>query len=423
MQYGPSLKRAFTASIVLMGTLVAAPASADIVPCFGGIGTCPPSLSCNDDAECFGQGAGRCVFSSGGGGGGTCSPDCSATFTCTGDADCPSFDPLVANCQPTSTTAVPGVCLYHDPSDRPYVTLCTSTGTPATLAQIRACFAGTSWALGDCDGDGVTNGVDANPCDGTVTSTIPTAPSPFCLPGRVCEGTSNRCAPFLRCNSTDSCVAAAGRVGALGAWECGPVPGTSASFCHPSCDATVHCSGTMDCSFLGSCRLVDATLSMCLPTRMSSCASGCSSNPLDWASGQGDCDGDGAQNGCDPNPCLTGDTPCTFNHICSIDAGVTTIDASVADASTGLTDGGTTTSDAASLEDAASTEDAATVPMDGGNVAMDASAPPQTTPGLGFGGGGGCRCAVAGGRARGDAGAYLGLAIAMIVVARRRRAR
>lgn len=420
MQYGPVAWRLAAASLVVTAGLTAAPARADITPCIAGPGTCPPSISCNDDAECFGQGLGRCVGNSSGGGG-TCSPDCNAAFSCNSVSDCPAFGALTANCRPTIAPGVPGICEYRDAGGRRLASLCVDTGTAVTATIIARCFSGGSWDAGDCDGDGVLNGVDANPCDGTATGTIEPLPSPFCLAGHICEGTTDVCAPLLRCSSTDDCLASADRIGATGPWECSAVPMSSVTFCHPSCDATAHCGDSADCAGLGTCRGVTSTLSMCLATPLSTCASGCSTNPLDWATGQGDCDGDGAQNGCDPNPCRAGDSPCLYNHVCSIDAGVVIPDASVA------TDGGVVTNDAGNVVDVdgGSTQDDAgsTEPFDAGGSAMDASGPIATTPGLGFGGGGGCRCGVAGGRARGDAGAYALLALGLGMLAARKRRR
>jgi hypothetical protein len=305
--------------------------------------------------------------------------------------------------------------------------------TPSAI-DVANCFAGQSWALGDCDTDGILNGVDGAPCDGTLRGTIASVPSPFCLPGRICEGTSNVCAPFLRCSSSDTCVGTASVIGATGPWECSVLPGITSTFCHPSCDATAHCNGTTDCGS-GSCLPVSGSLSMCSPSAVTTCASSCIADPLDWSTAQGDCDGDGAQNGCDPSPCRAGDSPCAYNHVCVVDAGVRTLDASVPDAASApdagnVPDAGTGPDDASSSQiDAAPPDDASTLPMDastqpsdgGGNVAMDATGPGETTPGLGFGGGGGCRCGVAGGRQRGDAEGYFALGIVIAVLSRSRR--
>jgi len=425
-------------AMVVTSLLVAIPARAEVLPCaIGSTGvTCPPPTMCNDDAQCFGQGLGRCLRTGSGGGSGICSTDCNSIFGCTGTSDCPTFDPLVASCQTLSGGGGSGICTYHDASDRPFVTLCSFT----TAAQARVCFVGGSWDQGDCDQDGVLNGVDANPCSASVRGTVAAVPSPFCLGGHVCEGTSSTCAPFLRCSNGTDCANVELRIGTLNPWECTALPGAMAvTFCHPSCNATVHCAGTLDCSVLGACRAVDSALSMCVPSALSSCAASCAGNPLDWATGQGDCDGDGAQNGCDPRPCVAGDPPCLSNHMCSVDAGVLIPDASVSTGDAALAgdagpDASIPRSDAAQTTDATLADggdiaidgdtrlDAGRA-RDGGNLAMDASAGPDAATGLGFGGGGGCRCALVGGPATSRVPASLVAALVALVLAQRRRRR
>ena len=432
MKYFSWLAASFAISMTL-----AAPARADVTPCAGaggasGMVTCPTTRSCADDAQCFGLGMGRCVRGNGSSAG-VCSPDCNPIFRCSSESDCPTFDPLVATCRATSISALGGICEYHDPADRPLVTLCGS-GT-ATLAQFRACFsAAGDWAGGDCDGDGTLNGVDAAPCSSSNTATVPAVASPFCLPGRICEGTSNVCAPFIRCmNGSTECDAVAATI-ATSRWECSAFPAApTAFFCHPSCNATAHCGGLVGCGALGACRMVDATLSMCVPSALASCASSCS--PLDWASGQGDCDGDGAQNGCDSSPCTVGTTVCMYNHTCSIDGGVGTSDAGTSDASVSG-DAGADASrpgDAATESDAAepdaseqpdgSATDGGTADagrtMDGGSSASDAGAGVDAA-GQGFGGGGGCRCTIVGANVPASRGAWL---LVMVALFMRRRAR
>ncbi len=454
MPFGWPWRRTLAASILLVAATGPSMAAAEVTPC-GGIGlggvTCPPPTSCNDDAECYGMGLGRCLRA-GSGGGGVCSADCSALFVCTVPSDCPTFDGLSPACQPTAVPGATGLCTYHDGASRSLVTLCGTATGAVSLAQVRACFDGASWATGDCDGDTVLNGVDADPCSSSASGMVASGPSPFCLAGRICEGTSSTCAPLLRCSGGGSaCSAVASRISARGPWECSPIPpATAFTFCHPSCDATLQCSGDTDCRGLGTCSTLGAPVAMCRATALAACASTCAFDPLDWASAQGDCDGDGAQNACDPNPCAAaGDPPCVFNHVCAVDAGTTTPDASVSTPDANVrTDGGvgadvgtvtpedaalvpedaasapdaSSTTDAASAPDATRPMDAATPPIDAGSVAMDASTTPQAMAGLGFGGGGGCRCALVGGPAqRGGGEVGLGL-LALAALRRRRRA-
>lgn len=446
MQY-----RSLRASIVLATTLFANVAYADIAPC-GGIGpggpSCPPVINCSNDAECFANGLGRCAFPNGGGSG-ACSADCNSLFVCNSPSDCPVFDPLVASCRPTVLTGTPGICEYRDATSRPVVTLCGSG--PASATTVLPCFSGGSWAAGDCDGDGVLNAVDMDPCAFAVTTTIAPVASPFCLGGHICEGTSAVCAPFLRCSSGGSaCSVVASRVGGSG-WECSALPvAPGVTFCHPSCDATAHCTTNADCGPLGGCRATATGLSMCIPTALVSCASTCSLDPLDWASAQGDCDGDGFQNGCDTQVCTTNaGSGCNFNHLCvPPDAGITPLDSSVPrpdgsvpdasvprdatvtldagpDAAVGEPDAFVSEPDAAESPDASrrdasmSTIDAGNTPFDAGGTGIDAAT--TITPGLGFGGGGGCRCAVVGGADERTTGAWLGVGIAVVAIARRRR--
>ncbi len=420
---------------------LAAPVRADVTPCPGiggatGMVTCPTTRSCTDDAQCFGMGLGRCVRGNGGSSG-VCSPNCNPIFRCSSESDCPTFDPLVATCRTTSISGVPGICEYHDPSDRPFVTLCGS-GT-ATLAQFRACFSPAGhWADGDCDGDGTPNGVDAAPCSSSNAATVPAVASPFCLGGQICEGTSNVCTPFIRCtNGSTECDAVAASISTSG-WECSALPAAPTTyFCHPSCNATAHCSDTVTCGVLGACRMVDATLSMCVPSALASCASTCS--PLDWATGQGDCDGDGAQNGCDTSPCTVGAATCLYNHICTIDAGVSTSDAGIpvgdafvsldagADASSqgdASTESDAAEPDASEQPDGSATDDAGTRDggrtMDGGGSAIDAS-PGVDAAGQGFNGGGGCRCTIVGANVPASRGAWLVVMLALVMRHRARR--
>jgi MYXO-CTERM domain-containing protein len=434
MLYGPIGKRALAGLVVVVGTLVGASAHADVGPCTGvGTGgpTCPPPVSCIDDAECFGAGGGRCA-------GGHCSANCGSLFECNSTSDCPRFDPLVPTCQRATVTGANGFCIYADAAANPVTTLCAgAAGTAVSYASVRACFsAGPDWSMGDCDGDHVPNGIDGDPCSAVMLSMRLPTPNPFCLPGHVCEGTTSVCAPFLRCGSDDPCIATAGHIGATGPWQCLPVPGVSSiHVCQPSCNATAQCTGAADCGGFGTCTASGTAVSFCESSRIMSCAPSCMSRTLDWVSANGDCDGDGAQNGCDANPCAPGDPHCVANAaICSPDplpdAGT---DAAIFPFSDAGRDAGNVstpdvgrTLDASNPGDAslqlpdASTpaDDAASQSMDGGGSGIDARAI-ETTPGLGFGGGGGCRCA-APGQARSSTGAALVMLVLAASFARRR---
>jgi hypothetical protein len=395
---------------------------------------CALPIPCSDDAQCFATNGSRCAFASTGGG--SCARDCSTMFACTSDTDCPTTPGLIGSCHASAIPMVSGLCEYHDAvTTRPFVSYCTSS--PITFSDVARCY-GTSdrWNAGDCDGDGLPNGTDAMPCTADPTgASLPPVPSPFCLHGHVCEGVSTVCAPVLTCTTADECGRVATRVMATGPWECSALPGTGTeSYCHPSCFATAHCSANEACDpRFGVCtQVTGGTLAMCLPMALAACESNCASMPLDWASAQGDCDGDGAQNGCDPNPCRPGDPTCLFDHVCSIDAGV---DAGGNQANDAGTDAGIIEIDAIVGEDAEAIDaseaiDARAIDVDAG--AMDASAPrldasggavdastPTPSPGIGFSGGGGCRCAIVGGGARG--GLALFSALAVVALARRRR--
>jgi hypothetical protein len=435
-------------------------------------------MSCGTDAECFAASGQRCVA-------GNCADDCGSLFTCNSNSDCPTFDPAVGHCQLAAVGGgANGVCVYNDSSSAAIVTTLCTTGGTATLTRVQDCFDhGSNWSMGDCDNDGVANGSDHDPCNPTDMGLVPSMRSPFCLGGRICEGLSSVCGPVLRCASSE-CAAAAARFGATSTWQCSLVPGSSSQrVCQPPCDATAQCAGSfIDCGSFGTC-VATGGASYCEATRLASCGPGCRAGTLDWASPNGDCDMDGAQNGCDPNPCNggAGDAHCTYNgSLCArLDAGTMTRDASTGlvdggfdasrpfDASTGFPDAFIGSGDASftipdgnlTLPDASFTpdvsipfdaavtdqdafvvpgEDAFVVPgedaaqsvdagrdagarADGGNTAMDASAtPPTMTPGLGFGGGGGCRCSAPGRGPRPIGTALVALGLALAIVRRKR---
>lgn len=368
---------------------------------------------CADDTSCFANGLGRCISDPAAPDFGFCTEPCQDLFLCSGADDCPAFDGLTNGCHPVPglPNGAVGVCTYADASDRPVVTVCGGSST--TFFQ---CFAGGSWADGNCDGDALPNGVDSTPCVSGGTAITP-FPSPFCLPLRICEGTSDVCAPALRCTEgTSGCDAVAAQIGATTTWECSTfVADQPTVFCHPACGATARCANDGDCIGRGTCRQAEATLSLCEPD-LFRCGGGCvSTDPLDWATADGDCDGDGAANLCDPNPCEGGDEPCMFGacFLPGTDAGVPTDDAGVTD------DAGIPESDAGTPSN-----DAGTSGMDGSASGGDASSIP-VTPGLVFGGGGGCRCAAAGASGSTSAArlASVGLALGLLIGARRRRSR
>jgi MYXO-CTERM domain-containing protein len=427
MQLGPFGKHALG---LALGLAITVPARAEVQPC-DGIGSsgpmCPTPTACTHDAQCAGLGLGRCVA-------GACADDCGSLFTCSGRDDCPAFTGVTATCQMAAISGPgSGVCVYADPDAHSVTTLCTTASTTASLAQVRACFSGGSdWRQGDCDGDGVRNGVDADPCRFDVTSMITREASPFCLPGRICEGTTSVCAPILRCGAMSDCVAAVASF-ATQSWECLGIAGSSIHVCQPSCFATAQCTlgSTLDCGPFGTCVSTGSLHGFCQAAAISGCAASCSVDPLDWASPSGDCDGDGAQNGCDVHVCATtaGDTACVANEsVCApLDAGIVPVDggAIIPDASVATPDGGDQAD--ASVEDDASTAGDggvatpdASASMDGGASSADAGVT-TIPPGLGFGGGGGCRCAVPSEHGRGPTGAvFVVLGIAAILGRRRR---
>ena len=440
------------AALIFVASLVSASldssvasANAGVCTLSGSTLTCGVPIPCATDAECYANGRARCVVGAGGGTAGMCAPDCSSVFTCMDSGDCPAIGGLTPSCQPTSIRMVVGLCEYHDPVGRSIVTYCGSGFV--SLANVVACVGpGGRWDTGDCDGDMLLNGTDASPCVANPTGpSLPRVPWPFCLAGHLCEGLSNVCAPFLHCDPSGSDCAGVGNVvGATGPWECSPLPGRSELFCHPSCNATAHCTAATapsDCGFSRPCRMATASVSMCvLPTLIGCTCVASATNPLDWATGQGDCDGDTAQNGCDPNACAGGDATCFYNHICAIDAGmpdssVMTNDASNVDGGVNNVDGGVTTtesgtadasvtSDASVTGDGARTMDATTAAdagtgFDASGRGVDANA--GTGMNLGFGGGGGCRCALIGGHRESTLAGSIALGWLAIALARRRR--
>jgi MYXO-CTERM domain-containing protein len=413
----PAIAEANTTSCMLSGTSV----------------VCATPVPCMDDAQCFVMNDERCALTSSTGG--TCARDCNTIFTCAVAADCPITPGLTASCHASTIPNITGLCEYAGTAaSRMFVNYCTSGAI--TFADVMRCYGtGDRWNAGDCDQDGLPNGTDATPCTANPTGlSVEAVPSPFCLHDHLCEGLSSVCAPLLHCATTDECGRVATSIGATTAWECSALPGTGTeTYCHPSCFATAHCSiGSEPCDpRFGACTMASANLDMCLPMALSTCESNCASMPLSWASAQGDCDGDGAQNGCDPNPCRSGDAPCLFNHMCSIDAGVdgggNTSDAG-SDAGFGndafvTVDGGTSDAgvmDAASADASASVEAGSmdgSARIDAGGQAVDAGL--TTSPGLGFSGGGGCRCGIA--ERHHSAGAMTLLGLVALAMRRRRQ--
>ena len=415
MQYPTVLSRSLTAAAALGVLLTATDVRADIATnctiMMGHLVCDGAGRPCTDDADCYANGLGRCVPDPSSPDAGVCVPECNDLFLCGNVGDCPTVEGLTNGCRPVPglPNGAVGVCTYTDASDRQVVTVCAGSST--TFLQ---CFAGGSWAGGNCDGDMLLNAVDSTPCLAGGTAIAPVA-SPFCLPPRICEGTSDVCAPILRCTpGSTSCGDVADRIGATTPWECSEIlTDQLVPFCHPQCDATAHCETDADCIGRGTCRQVDVSLAMCEPD-IFHCPGGCPVDPLDWSTVDGDCDGDGAANACDPNPCEAGDSPCNVPG-CLLperDAGVPTDDAGVPEDDAGTTD-----------DAAVSRPDGSTSTMDGSTSAGDAATIP-VTPGLTFGGGGGCRCEAAGtGGERGSALLRLGLALGIVAGARRRARR
>jgi hypothetical protein len=388
--------------------------------------TCGFAGHCMNDAQCYeADHVSRC-FQTDVGTPGICAPNCNALFACNGDGDCPDFVGLNRSCRMVSTPlgTASGICQYTAPPGRMAVGICGDAAS-----WITACFTPTgSWADGDCDRDGHLNGVDPHPCimdSSTVPDLLP-VPNPFCLPGPICEGTTDACHPVLRCDPSPSSFDCT-TLGVAAPWVCSTtLHSTDTAICHPPCDATLDCSESRTCgigaTFVACTDITGGpmgTLSRCELT--CTCAS---PDPIDAASLDGDCDLDGAPNRCDPTPCVhhttdTGGGACTPSLAClpPPDAGIP--DASVVLDGGNASDGGAGvdagSDDAGSIDDAG-TDDAGAVD-DGGGSALDASTLPARLPS--FAGGGGCRCGAAS-PSPPSRGAWLSLVgLALVVVGRR----
>jgi hypothetical protein len=427
-----------------------------------GMRTCAASTTCVTRATCI-AGAGTddntCQIAGNGMTGRICLPDCSTMFACNSASDCPPrVNGITATCSPAvnGSVIVPSVCTWATTTPTvplsSQISYCTAPGNHITMAQLALCHrrAGalttytTDYYQGDCDGDGCPNGHDTNPCspDGACTASTPIFESPFCapLPALACDVSDGglTCGDARPCNPASATILPC----AVGQCETG---WSDVPRCRPSCSTLFLCvPGTTagggpppeQCPMLGGvagvCAPLPATINpvdgrtgFCVysPFFDTSCSAGdlglaCFHRPDDdmltsnyWA---GDCDGDGAPNGCDAQRCVAGGGSttcmtvpgmgCTPSYTPPPDAGVGPGN----DAGSQNADGG------------GSNGDAGNVPTpDSGNTTADASSAFDAGVAAGFSGGGGCRCAAAGVRARPMAGTAMLLLLLGLVMRRR----
>ncbi|MFO0025643.1 MAG: hypothetical protein ACK6DV_25165 [Deltaproteobacteria bacterium] len=260
-----------------------------------------------------------------------------------------------------------------------------------------------SWALGDCDGDGLDNETDPRVC--SQLRVIGDTPAPgielACAPGAV---TAERCSPFSRalvvpgiegcasdlagsapidpfglcCAVRADCPVLPPRMGASGAPRCVQLPGEETGVCTYGPGAFA-----ADDS---SCVTPDRSLETCFAAMRDGYAS--------WAGGN--CDG-----------CTPGNDE--DDEVCACpDAG---LDASV-----------TSPHDAGNASDAPVLDTLDARPLDASDASLDALRPDTGDPTVPFFGGSGCRCA-AGARDLSKPAWSTLAAIAGGLVARRRRRR
>ena len=352
----------------------------------GGSYTCtalPTAVDCTVGATC----------DAGGGNPGTCRlvlsaryciPNTAFGICCSADTDCPMITGATAACM-SSSIADAGLCVELGRS------YCGPDGS-LDPAIARRCHTGPGgvpvrWILGDCDGDGVTNGDEVT--DGTNPCMIPSPRGIW--DGAQCVQQQTGCSLTRSCGATASgpsgtCVLADDDNGrrcvptgevlycADGALVCAPdlveVPDSSGMgsghvWCVPG-----HCAGVSGID-LADCVVKDG-------------------EPVVFS--EGDCDGDGTKNGDE----LSGGG----------DGNVCGADGPPPDAGLPGDDAGVPTGDAGSS------------PFDAGGSAIDAG-PGGTNPS--FEGGGGCACRAATGSRSGPAGAIVALLAIGAVLLRRKR--
>jgi MYXO-CTERM domain-containing protein len=301
-----------------------------------------------------------------------CIPDNSFGICCDSPSDCPVVTGATAACV-SSSVADALVCVE---SGRSYCG--ADTLLDPTLTQ--RCHKGAGgvpvrWILGDCDGDGVTNGDELT--DGTDECI---GPQPRGIwDGSTCLPQRTGCALTSSCGATDS--------GPSGTCEIADddnghrcVPAEEVLYC---ADGALECAPELievsDSSGMGSGHV------WCIPA---DCAGVEDVDLLDCVTkegapslfSEGDCDRDGTRNGDDPSPCVADAPP--------PDAGPPTDDAGVP-------------------------------AIDAGNGSFDAG--PGGGPEPSFEGGGGCACRAATGSGSGPAGAIVALLALGAVLLRRKR--
>lgn len=337
---------------------------------------------------------------------GRCAPvatgnDCARPgSTCAGVDDvCHAFSPTDGVCAPEDAlfcaTAMSGPCpTGTSPIAWNDIFVCVPPGAHLCAdASSFACFTSmptpsgpsffpVAWRLGDCDGDGVPNGLE-------------TAEGLCVLRPLLGVTTGDDCNTPPGCVASDPDVCPADTV-------CTLVDRAAHRYCLPEDDFIFCCGGArgVDCPNGGPCQTapsVSDDYGFCDPfdycsdffySDRLSCLEADDAFPVE--PDEGDCDDDGIRNVDDDEPCVPG--------VVVVPDGGAPRDAGTArDAGEAGTDGGEIRSDAGPAS-----------PMDGGRVELQP----------GFSGGGGCRCRAA--PPEGGSGALWGVGLAALWIARRR---
>lgn len=148
------------------------------IPTFDAAPTCGALSLCTSDGDCS-TGA---ICRDFGGAGTYCATTGQDLFCCSSGATCPSVRGAATTCVPVATASgTIELCLS------PVIMFCGANASAApTWPEIETCYRDASsrtayvyeWARGDCDGDGVANGVDAMPCVPDVDAGAPDAGPP-----------------------------------------------------------------------------------------------------------------------------------------------------------------------------------------------------------------------------------------------------
>jgi hypothetical protein len=353
----------------------------------------------------------------------------------------------------------PSICTWHAPDAAAMplaaqVTYCTAAGFHIPIAKVTACHTlpgasglmTTDYFHGDCDGDGCPNGHDTDPCTPSAACDILVSPfeSPFCAhpPALACDVIAGRGFVCEDARPCDPMLGSTANGCSIGTCESG---WSDAPRCRPPCSTLFLCvPGALpgggapreqcpqldgadgQCVALpsgvpsidgrdGVCIYTDFFDTSCVGATVSSACFDDPSGALTTNFFAGDCDGDGAPNGCDAMRCASGGgtSTCVGTAGAGCTPSYTAPDAGL-DEDAGV-DAGSAPLDGGPTRDAAPTGDASTI--------MDATTPISSGSEVSFGGGGGCRCGVIGGRARTDAGVALVLALLAITIERRRLTR